>query len=246
MKPTFTLHSLETGTTYFLLVEAPGESEGPGPWPVVLFMDGDDQFSTAISAYREARADRSVSPLILVGVGYGASYAKPANKRGRDYTPTPHTDEPTSGGAAPFLDFLTKTLWPALQARYRVDPNRRGIAGHSLGSLLVLHALWRQPPFFSDYLASAPSLWWDNRRILEFARERQADDRPLDARLFLSVGDEDSASMTGDFGLLEQQLEANPIPGLAVTTRRFARRDHFNVLAEAFRIGLATLFPATH
>jgi predicted alpha/beta superfamily hydrolase len=241
MKPAFKLHSSEIGTEYSIYVESPNLKESPGPWPTVLFMDGDDQFSAAVAAYRAARAAAAVPPALLIGVGYGASYSKAANKRGRDYTPTAHSDEPTSGGAAVFMNFLNATLWPELAKRYPVDDKARGIAGHSLGSLLVLYALWQEPLFFTHYLASAPSIWWDNRSILTLATERHARKAALPARLFLSVGEEDSASMTGDLALLEKQLTEKPFPELDVTVRIFAHRNHFNVLPDAFRAGLTYL-----
>jgi predicted alpha/beta superfamily hydrolase len=240
MKPAFKLLSPETGTEYSLYVNEPTGSLGP--WPVMLFMDGDDQFSAAVGAYREANRAGTVPPLLLVGVGYGASYSKPANKRGRDYTHTAHSDEPTSGGATTFLKFVTGTLWADLSKRYPLDEKRRGIGGHSLGSLFVLYALWQEPRFFTHYLASAPSIWWDNRSILELAAQRHAKHSSLPARLFLSVGEKDSASMTGDLSLLELQLTAKPFSGLDVTTRIFAHRTHFDVLPDAFRAGLAYLF----
>ena len=242
MKPTFKLHSPETKTDYHLYIEAPDAQLTPGPWPVMLFMDGEDQFSFAVAAYRELRAAGRVPPLLLAGVGYGASYAKAANKRGRDYTPAAHSDEPTSGGAAIFMQFLRETLWPELARRYPVSPTVRGIGGHSLGSLLVLHALWQEPILFTHYLASAPSIWWADRHILGEGVRRRDRDAALPARLFLSVGAEDSASMTGDLTLLEQQLAARPFTGLELTVRRFPGRNHFNVLPEAFGAGLTDLF----
>jgi predicted alpha/beta superfamily hydrolase len=69
-------------------------------------MDGDDQFASAVAAYRELRATVAVPPLLLVGVGYGASYMKPANKRMRNYTPTAMAGEPGAGAADGFLRFL--------------------------------------------------------------------------------------------------------------------------------------------
>lgn len=242
MTPTFKLSSPETGTDYQLYIEAPKGS--PGPWPVVLFMDGDDQFSAGVAAYKAAFELTMVAPLLLVGVGYGASYSKPANRRGRDYTPTAHSDEPTSGGAGPFFRFVTGTLWNELSRRYAVDSKQRGIAGHSLGSLFVLYAMLQEPLFFTHYLASAPSIWWDNRSILKLAADRYAEESALPAKLFLSVGEKDSESMTGDLSLLEQQLTANPFKGLDVATRLFARRNHFNVLPQAFEAGLSYLFGA--
>ncbi|ATC62944.1 esterase [Nibricoccus aquaticus] len=242
MKPAFVLHSPDTLTDYSIFIEEPSATE-PGPWPAIAFLDGDDQFTAAVSAYHSARkAGELPAPLLLVGVGYGASYSKPANKRGRDYTQSTHSDEPTSGGAEAFTRFLTNTLWPELARRYPLRDDQRGIAGHSLGSLLVLYTLWRDPPFFTHYLASAPSIWWDDRHILTFAAQRHVQNATLPARLYLSVGEEDSASMTGDLTLLEQQLKARPFSQLDLTTRRFPRRNHFNVLPDAFHSGLVTLF----
>ncbi|MCX6951699.1 MAG: alpha/beta hydrolase-fold protein, partial [Verrucomicrobia bacterium] len=157
LKPAFVLSRPSTGTDYQIYVEAPPAAQ-PGPHPAVLFMDGDDQFRYGVEVYRAMRAAGEVPPLLLVGVGYGASYMKPANKRLRDYTPTAIATEAGSGGAEAFLDFLTGTLWPELARRHPLREDVRGLAGHSLGSLLVLHALFQRKPFFNRLLASAPSL----------------------------------------------------------------------------------------
>ncbi len=242
MKPTFTLHSPETGTDYSIYVNAPRAVKDAGPWPVVLFMDGDDQFATAVAAYKKEHEEDRVPALLLVGVGYGASYAKPQNRRGRDYTQVAHSDEPSSGGADLFLEFVRATLWPELEKRYRVDATLRGIGGHSLGSLLVLHALFQKKPFFTYYLASSPSIWWANAAMLDQAKNLRAQQDKLEARLFLSVGEEDSKSMTGDLTRLEEQLIAKPFAGLDLMTRRFVEKDHFNVLPVAFGTGLRALF----
>ncbi|MEO7598307.1 MAG: alpha/beta hydrolase-fold protein [Opitutus sp.] len=242
MNAAFRLPSPQTGNEYHIYVVEPEVGPTSQATPTLLFMDGDDQFSAGVKAYQELRAEKKLPPLLLVGVGYGASYSKPENRRGRDYTPTQHSDEPTSGGADAFLTFLTDTLWPELKRRYSISEHARGIAGHSLGSLLVLHALWKIPPFFTHHLASAPSIWWDNRSILKIARDRFARSSDLAAKLYLSVGERDSPSMTGDLTELEQQLATHPFAGLEVTTQRFPRRNHFNVLSDAFEAGLIALY----
>ena len=242
MKPAFTVHSPETATDYTVYIDAPAGSAAAEPSTAMLFMDGDDQFPAALGAYRAARRFDDIPPLMLVGLGYGASYSRPANKRGRDYTPTFHSDEPASGGAELFCHFLTDTLWPELARRYSLRNDQRGVAGHSLGSLLALYALWREPSFFTHCLASAPSIWWDDRSLLKVIADRHAKNPRLSAQLYLSVGENDSASMTGDLTLLEQQLRTAPFEGLKVTSRRFPRRNHFNVLPDAFQNGLVSLF----
>ncbi|MFI5337731.1 MAG: alpha/beta hydrolase [Opitutales bacterium] len=236
--PAFQLTDPETRTDYHVYVEAP---TAPGPWPAVAFMDGDDMFAAAVAACRAIPAG-TVPPLLLVGVGYGGSFAQPVNRRGRDYTPVHHSDEPSSGGADGFLRFLSDRLWPELARRHPIDPARRGVAGHSLGSLLVLHALFQPRPFFTHFLASAPSIWWADRAILRQAAALRARQPHLPGKLFLSVGGKDSDSMTGDLVLLEQQLAQQPFDGLAITSRRFPEHNHYNVLPAAFSTGLAALF----
>ena len=239
MSPAFRLRSTAPDTEYWIYEDVPTES---GPWPAILFLDGDDQFRFAVAACRALRAGAEVPPLLLVGVGYGASYTQPANRRLRDYTPTAVATEPQSGGADAFVTFLGGELWRELGRRHPVREDARGIAGHSLGSLAALHALLQPRPFFNRVLASAPSLWWDDRSLLGRLDRHPRDPAAAPARLFLAVGDEDTPSMTGDLKLLEDRLQARPLPQLEVISRRFAGRDHYNVLPDAFGEGLRRLF----
>ncbi len=240
--PAFRLTSARLATDYWIYEVAPDARTEPGPWPAMLFMDGDDQFRFAVEAYRGLRAHGAVPPLLLAGVGYGASYTKPGNRRLRDYTPTALATEPGSGGADAFLNFLSGEFWPELARRHPLRADVRGLGGHSLGSLLALHALFQRRPFFNRILASAPSLFWDDRALLCAADRLQRAGTALPARLFLSVGEHDTPSMTGDLDLLEAQLAARPFLQLEVISRRFADRDHYNVLPDAFREGLQRLF----
>jgi uncharacterized protein len=236
----FILHSPQTCTDYRIFIEAPDAKQGP--WPAIAFMDGDDQFRFAREAYRAQQAVEGITPLLLVGVGYGASYTKPGNHRIRDYTSTAMATEPGSGGAEAFLAFLQDTLWPELRARYPLHGERRGLAGHSLGSLLVLYALFQRDLFFNRFLVSAPSLWWDDRALLCRADRLQRTGVALPARVFFGLGEKDTPSMTEDLQRLEDQLASRPFPRLEVGSRRFSGRDHYNVLPEAFREGLRRLF----
>ncbi len=189
VKPALISRSAETGTDYRIYVDPPS---APGPWAGVLLMDGDFMFDATVKESRGLQAAGRIPPTAVIGVGYGAGFGTPGNHRGRDYTPTAAPEEPTSGGADAFLAYLVRELWPELARRFPLRADARAIAGHSLGSLLVLHALFQPQPFFGLALASAPSIWWDRRSILGLIaglRDRQA---ALPGRLFLGVGEEDS------------------------------------------------------
>lgn len=241
-RPAFVSHSGETGTDYRIYVDAPDAARSPGPWPAVLVMDGDFLFDPAVDACRPLRESGALPPLVVVGVGYGAGFGEPGNRRGRDYTPTAAPGELASGGADRFLAYLGGPLWAELARRYPLREAGRAIAGHSVGSLLALHALFQPRPFFSLALASAPSIWWDDRSILRLAaalRDRKA---ALAGRLYLGAGEKDTPSMLGDMALLEAQLRARPFRGLRVISERFAGRDHYDVVPHTLRSGLLALF----
>lgn len=237
-KPAFVSHSRENGTDYRIYVDAPA---APGPWAGVLVMDGDFMFDAAAREAKGLQTAGQIPATAVVGVGYGAGFGAPGNFRGRDYTPTAAAEEPSSGGADRFLAYLMGSLWPELSGRYPLRTDRRALAGHSLGSLLVLHALFQPKPFFHLALASAPSIWWDNRSILAHVARLRDRQKTLPGRLFLGVGDEDSPSMTGDLALLEKQLAERPFEGLRVNSAQFLGRDHYSSLADGMRAGLLDL-----
>ncbi|HXN35217.1 MAG TPA: alpha/beta hydrolase-fold protein [Opitutaceae bacterium] len=240
-KPAFVSRSGQTGTEYRIYVDAPDPARAPGPWPAVLLMDGDVLFDLAVEACRPLVKAGLIPPTAVIGVGYGASYGERGNFRGRDYTPTPSADEPSSGGADRFLDYLSGSLWPELSRRYPLREEGRAMAGHSVGSLLVLYALFQRRPFFDLALASAPSIWWDNRSLLRLAAERRSLSATLKGRLYLGVGENDTPSMLGDLALLEGQLAKRPFRGLGVVSERFPGRDHYDAVPKTFRGGLAAL-----
>ncbi len=239
--PAFVSRSRETGTDYPIYIDAPETGTRRGPLTGVVFMDGDFVFDMAVSAARELQAAGKIPATAIIAVGYGASFGQPGNLRGRDYTPTASADEPGSGGADPFVDYLTGQLWPELEERLRLDASRRIIAGHSLGSLLVLHAFFQAKPFFQGALASAPSIWWDNRSVLGLIARLRRRRRSLPGHLYLGVGLEETPSMTGDLSLLERQLQEQPFDGLRITTERLPGLDHYSSLPASLRAGLASL-----
>ena len=234
--------SPETGTDYHVTIASPDPAGQPGPWRVLFVLDADDHFGVALDAYRGWWARGEARPLLLVGVGYGAGFKQPGNRRIRDFTPRVVDDEPESGGAEPFHAFLTQTLWPRVADMYPVISDDPAIAGHSLGGLFVLHAIFRAQPFFRRGLAAAPSVWWDDEAILRVIARFRAAHPALPARLFMTVGESDTESMQRVFAEFERQLAEQPFEDLRVRTQRFPGRGHFNVVPVAYEAGLRALY----
>jgi len=104
--------------------------------------------------------------------------AIPNTDRTRDLTPT-HSDSMdgveydwlrSSGGGNNFLSFIQSELIPHIDAAYRTMPYRIFV-GHSFGGIAVINALYTMPQTFNAYISIDPSLWWDNKVLLNKARE---------------------------------------------------------------------------
>lgn len=238
----FHLDGLGTRYAFFVSKPAPAARKEATPWITLLCLDGDDWFEEMRKARNAVTRNRKMPPLLLVGIGYGACHGQPGNRRVRDYTPVPSPDGDESGGAGAFMTFLTRTVWPEIERRYPVHPSIRGIAGHSLGGLFALHALFGPTRFFNRVLASAPSIWWGDRVILKTVAVKQREPVDMQAKLFVGIGLKDGRSMLGDVDLLESQLAERPVKGLEVSKARFPDRTHFSAIPISFRTGLVALF----
>lgn len=239
MQPTI-LPGQRVGENYHVFLG--GEQDDPRA-PVVLATDADNQFELLQRAYRDEREAGRVRPLALVGIGYGALYSKPGNRRFADYTPTSMSGEDGTGAAPAFRAWIDQDLRRWLAGR-GLDRPRFGLAGHSLGALFGVYSFFHDESWVEACLAVAPSLWYDDRAMLAAQarhRERHAR-RP--GRLVLAIGDDDSESMRGDLNTLRQRLEDEPYEDLEWVVQRHPGCDHYSAISPAFCQGLATLYPA--
>ncbi len=112
---------------------------------------------------------------VIVSIGYPLSPDSSSvfnNPRRRwDLTPAAPGRNPAEGGADEFVDFICTEVWKLAHRRLRetrgVEPGREALYGHSLGGLFVLHALFTRPELFDCFIASSPSIWWNNEFILK-------------------------------------------------------------------------------
>ncbi len=134
-------------------------------YPVVYLTDGPYTFEVAAGVTRVPIGHDTFEPIILVGLGY-AQGEDPAVSRERDLTPyvdARNKPYPT-GGARAYLDFLKTQVLPVIEKTYRIDANRRTLAGQSYGGLFGGWVLLTEPALFRNYILTSPSLWYNQRR----------------------------------------------------------------------------------
>ncbi|MFC6645101.1 alpha/beta hydrolase [Granulicella cerasi] len=113
--------------------------------------------STADRLTREGR----IEPVILVGLDNTGTH------RMADYTPT--RDKEYGGGEGPLYGrLLVDELKPLIDSALRTLPDaaNTGLGGSSLGGLISLFLGLQHPTVFGKLAVLSPSVWWDNRALL--------------------------------------------------------------------------------
>ncbi|MDD0837112.1 alpha/beta hydrolase-fold protein [Curvibacter sp. HBC61] len=204
------LRARASGHRYRILVSVPETPPPAQGYPVLYVLDGNASFPMAAFVARTVERRQQVTgqtPPVVVGLGYPGEQDFDYAARRRDYTVrggstrsqagTVSTVSPasedasaplTEGGAEAFLDFIEQDLKPLLQQRYRLDTGRQALFGHSFGGLLVLHALFTRPQQFSVFLASSPSIWWQERAVLQSLPAQVPDGAGYRPAVQISVG----------------------------------------------------------
>lgn len=158
---TFLFSSEFTGRSYQIDVAWPAHTPPPeAGWPVLYTLDGKRIFPATVGLARALANNplgTGVHPGVVVGIGYKETDpAEILKLRARDYT---------LEGASAFLEFIENELKPFVENRYRVDPQRSSLFGHSYGGLFTTYALFHRPEVFENYLIASPSLWWRGNAI---------------------------------------------------------------------------------
>jgi predicted alpha/beta superfamily hydrolase len=185
----YSLTSKLNGQEYRLMVYVPPKLDQSVPQPVFYVLDGNYYFGTACDAM-------GMNSLvgIVVGIGYPLEDREEiTHRRTFDLSLPNASGSKKYGGADAFLRVVEEEIKPFINARFKIDPARQCLYGHSLGGLTVLRQLFRNPQAYSTYIAASPSIWWNSRAVLgdEEAFSRRARAGELKLRLLLtSAGDE--------------------------------------------------------
>lgn len=178
--------------------------------PVLYLQDGQNLFDPATAfGGQDWRADMtadwliregSIEPLILVGI-YNTGV-----RRISEYTPTRDRRRRKGGKADRYALMLARELKPFIDREYRTrrPASDTGVGGSSLGGLASLETGLLYPRVFGKLAVLSPSVWWDDRSILQMVR---LCDLPSKPRIWLDAGTEEGdPSVISDLRTLRQEL----------------------------------------
>jgi predicted alpha/beta superfamily hydrolase len=159
-------------------------------YPVIYLLDAEEQFANFTAMIQEVNqtdGSRIFPEVIVIGI--------PNTNRSRDLTPTKSVYDARgikvnefkrSGGNSDFIAFIEKELIPYVTSKYPVSDTRI-LAGHSLGGLTAIDILLHHTPMFNSYIASDPSVWWDDQLIINQSRVSLLQQRFEGRSLFIGI-----------------------------------------------------------
>ena len=173
--------------------------------------------------------------------------------RRRDFTyPTTIVHDkarnPTSGGSTAFIDFLEKELQPYIATHYKTSESDM-LIGQSLGGLLATEILLKRPSLFDTYIIISPSLWWDNRSLLNLPSSLLEESFTRSTSVYIGVGDEGLTpgdhprEMEVDANLLAEKLKSGKNKILKVYFDYLPEEDHATIGHQAVFNGFRMLYP---
>lgn len=124
-------------------------------YPVLYLLDGEEHFYATVGMIKQMSS--IWGDMIVVGIAN--------TDRNRDLTPTINN----TGGGDRFMKFVKMELIPHIDSAYSTAPYRI-FSGHSLGGLTVINTLLNSTPLFNAYIAIDPSLWWENKKLVQQAK----------------------------------------------------------------------------
>jgi len=202
----FVVHSNIVGRDFLIQVGLPLKPM-PGKSPALFLLDGTASFALAQTMLSLDGFAGTFEPAFVIGIGYPVqTKAEWDRLRQIDLTHAPVPSmmggpappPGSSGGGAAFERFLVEELRPMIEARYRTDPHRAILAGHSYGGLFAARVLLDHPTEFDAYLIGSPSVWAD-AVLLAKAKGFVA---PTRTRVFIGVGAEEALGFDDQFHMV--------------------------------------------
>ena len=214
----------------YVYIPDEAEWESDARYPVLYMFDGHNVFFDADATYGKSWGmkeylEENHVPLIVVGVDCNHH---PDNGRLSEYSPYSFSDPlfgTVTGRGKLYMDWLTGTLKPMIDARYPTIPDREHtwIAGSSMGGLMSLYAAGAYNRFFSRAAALSPSVWVNGKKLRKLLRTADIGE---DTVIYMDYGSREMRhhdGMAAEFAATVQTLMER---GIWVNARIVPNGDH--------------------
>jgi predicted alpha/beta superfamily hydrolase len=233
------------GRQYALFVGLPvSYAKEPGKrYPVVFVTDGYWDFQKLTALHGPLVYDRYAPEFIVVGMGYAGENPDFNKLRSWELSPVPFgAADDSSGHAREYLDTIEKVFIPLIDKEYRTDPKKRVLGGASLGGLFTLYSMFTKPELFSAYIAVTPAVGLQDEWLLKYEDEFAKAGKSVSARLYMTVGGNESPRVVAPILRMNQRLAMRRYPQLAFEFRIIDGERHAGNQTESYNRGLRFVF----
>lgn len=223
---TFTMDVPQLKTTRKIWLYLPkGYETSTKTYPVIYMHDAQNLFDAKTSFAGEWNVDEKLDSLkaqvIVVGIENGGE------KRIDELTP--YKNEKYGGGETDkYLEFITNTLKPEIDKKYRTKPNAKNttIIGSSLGGLTSYYAVIKYPEVFGKAGVFSPAFWINRKEINDLT----SNSKKLKAKIYFLCGDSEGNddSMVKDLNNIELLLNTNRCYCLHLSKKVIVKSGHHN------------------
>lgn len=171
----------------------PSYGRGEQRYPVLYMHDGQNLFDQATAFSGEWQVDETMEEVAAKGLeAIVVGIPNMGGERCDEYSPFVDPRFAGGGCAKPYMQFTVKTLKPLIDRDFRTLPDKAhtGMVGSSMGGLVSVYGLFRHPETFGFIGAMSPSLWVDERSILEYVGRATG----VMGRIYLDIGTGEGAA----------------------------------------------------
>lgn len=189
-------------------------------YPVLYLQDGQNLFDDyapfgnwAVDKRLAYLQEQGMGDVIIIAIDHAE------DKRIIEFTPSSTSTKWGKGEGKKYARFLTKTLKPYIDERYRTLPDweHTCIGGSSMGGLISIYAGMMYPQIYGKLMIFSPSLWLTPNipfQLLNLSR-------PYNGRVYLYGGGKESATMVPNLqrlmkALNQQAIDQKPVFHLSV------------------------------
>lgn len=180
------IHSPQLNNERHLLVWLPPSyaTAADRRYPVFYMHDGDNLFDANVSHSGEWQVDEAITALAAEGLeAIVVGIPNMGTERYTEYSPF-SAAQPGKGDS--YLDFITRTLKPLVDADFRTLPDaaHTGIAGSSMGGLISLYGFLTRPQVFGLCGSFSPVFWINGDALYQVTQTHTANP----GRVYLDTG----------------------------------------------------------
>lgn len=234
-----------TGRDHELIIFLP-DSYDKSPdkyYPVLYYVDAYWDTPLLNSIHGQLVYDNVIPELIMVGFSYPGENPNYGDLRARDLTPTKVVDEnPNSGDADKFLQFIETVVIPKIESNYRVKKDDRALSGNSLGGLFTLYAMYKKQNLFKRFISISPAAGWDNNFLFKLDETYSGKYDTMPVRLFLSYGSDEYLPFRQPIIDFQKKLANHNYKDFGLLNYKIEGERHSGVKSEGYSRGLRWVY----